>query len=102
MTPANLATGLVQLFQEYADQSSESTLFLAVIHRGLLDAAGINDTTQKMPPWTQREAVDFLTGPNGRLCASLCNLEPSWYLKHVNTYLNLTTKETQTHVPRQT
>ena len=100
MTPANLATGLVRLFQAYADQSSESTLFLAVIHRGLLDAAGINDTTQKMPPRTQQEAVDFLTGPNGRLCACLCDLEPSWYLKHVNTYLNLTTKEP--HVPRQT
>ena len=100
MTPANLATGLVQLFQAYADQSLESTLILAVIQRGLLDAAGVNDTSQKMQPQTQQEAIDFLTGPNGRLCASLCDLEPSWYLKHVKTYLRLTTKEP--HVPRQT
>ena len=100
MTALNLANGLTRLFQAQANQDSESTLFLAVIHRGLLDAAGINDTTQKMSPWTQREAIDFLTGPNGRLCADLCNLEPSWYLKHVKTYLRLTTKEP--HVPRQT
>ena len=102
MTALNLANGLTRLFQAQANQDSESTLFLAVIQRGLLDAAGINDTTQKMPPRIQQEAIDFLTGRNGRLCASLCDLEPSWYLKHVNTYLNLTTKETQTHVPRQT
>ena len=100
MTALNLANGLIRLFQAQANQDSESTLFLAVIQRGLLDAAGINDTTQKMSPWTQREAIDFLTGPNGRLCASLCDLEPSWYLKHVKTYLRLTTKEP--HVPRQT
>ena len=100
MTALNLANGLTRLFQAQANQDSESTLFLAVIQRGLLDAAGINDTTQKMSPWTQREAIDFLTGPNGRLCASLCDLEPSWYLKHVKTYLRLTTKEP--HVPRQT
>ena len=100
MTPINLANGLTRLFQAQANQDSESALFLAVIQRGLLDAAGVSDTTQKLPPWTQQEAVDFLTGPHGRLYASLCNLEPSWYLKHIKTYLRLTTKEP--HVPRQT
>lgn len=92
MTALNLANGLTRLFQEHANQDSESSLILAVIQRSLLDAAGINDTTQKMSPWTQREAVAFLTGPDGRLCASLCDLEPSWYLKHVKTYLRLTTR----------
>lgn len=103
MTPANLATGLVQLFQAQANQDSESTLILAVIQRGLLDAAGVNDTSQKMPPRTQQEAIDFLTGRNGRLCACLCDLEPSWYLKHVKTFLRLTARTSkEPHVPRQT
>ena len=91
MTPLDLANGLLHLFQAYAHQSLESALFLAVIHRGLLDAAGVKDTSQTVPLWTQREATDFLLGRNGRLYADLCNLEPSWYLKHVKTFLRLTT-----------
>jgi hypothetical protein len=100
MTPLDLANGLLRLFQAHAHQSLESALFLAIIHRGLLDAAGVKDTSQKVPAGTQREATDFLLGRNGRLYASLCNLEPSWYLKHVKTFLQLTTKEP--HVPQQT
>lgn len=100
MNPTTLASGLVRLFQAYANQRSETPLFLAIIQRGLLDAAGVYDTTHKMPPHVQQEALDFLTGHNGRLCASFCDLEPSWYLKHVKTYLRLVAKET--NVPRQT
>lgn len=100
MTPVDLANGLLRLFQAYAHPRLESALFLAIIHRGLLDAAGVKDTSHTVPPWIQREATDFLLGRNGRLCADLCNLEPSWYLKHVKTFLQLTTKEP--HVPRQT
>lgn len=91
MTPPDLASGLIRLFQAYALQSRESALFLAVIHRGLLDAAGVSDTTQRLPPWIQREAAEFLLGRTGCQYASLCNLEPSWYLKHVRTFLRLTT-----------
>lgn len=92
MTPLNLTNGLVRLFQSQANQNSESVLFLAVIHRALLDAAGVKDTSQTVPPWTQQAATDFLTGPNGRLYANLCGLEPSWYLRHVKTFLHLTTQ----------
>ena len=91
MTPLDLANGLLRLFQAYAHQSLESALFLAVIHRGLLDAAGVRDTSQAVPPWIRREAAEFLLGRTGCLYASLCNLEPSWYLKHVRTFLRLTT-----------
>lgn len=91
MTPLDLANGLLRLFQAYARQSLESALFLAVIHRGLLDAAGVKDTSQTVPPWIQREATEFLLGRTGCMYASLCDLEPSWYLKHVKTFLRLAT-----------
>lgn len=90
MTPLDLANGLLRLFQAYALQGRESAVFLAVIHRGLLDAAGVRDTSQKVPPWIRREAAEFLLGRTGCQYASLCNLEPSWYLKHVKTFLRLT------------
>ena len=94
MTPVDLANGLLRLFEAYAHQSPESALFLAVIHRGLLDAAGVKDTSQTVPPWIPREATEFLLGRTGCMYASLCNLEPSWYLKHVKTFLRLTTGAT--------
>lgn len=90
MTPIDLANGLLRLFRAYALQSRESAVFLAVIHRGLLDAAGVSDTTQRLPPWIRREAAEFLLGRTGCRYASLCDLEPSWYLKHVKTFLRLT------------
>lgn len=89
MTLDELANGLVKLLLSHSDNTPETNLLAGIIQRALLDAVGINDTTYPIHPWVLADAKRFLTGSRGRLCAELAGINQEWYLKHVNTYLQI-------------
>lgn len=89
MTPTELANGLAKLLLSQSDNTPETKLFVGIIQRALLDAVGINDTTFPIRPRDLADGKRFLTGSRGRLCAELAGINQEWYLKHVNTYLQI-------------